>query len=98
MLEKRRNPSPSDVPLPPPGGSPLPYGRRRDDAETAHFRKWVALADAALEKEPNQSVNERLMGNKTSDRPNVAKVFEIFFGPKRRRSTGNRAFRDNLLI
>jgi hypothetical protein len=80
ILEKRRNP---DLPLPPPGGSSLPYGRRRDDAETAHLKKWVALADTALELNPPS--DGVLRGSQTFNRSNVTKVFEIFFGPKRRR-------------
>jgi hypothetical protein len=93
ILEKRRNP---DLPLPPPGGSALPYGRRRDDAETAHFKKWVALADAALEV--NQPNNGSLKGSQTFSRSNVTRVVEIFFGPKRRRSIGGRALRGDLLL
>jgi hypothetical protein len=94
MIEKRRNP---DLPLPPPGGSSLPYGRRRDDAETAHFKKWVALADAALEV--NQPNNGGPKGNQTFSRSNVANVFEIFFGPKRRRCIGKPASKkDELFI
>jgi len=93
ILEKRRNP---DLPLPPPGGSALPYGRRRDDAETAHFKKWVALADAALEVK--QQNNGGLRGSQTFSRLNVTKVFEIFFGPKRRRWIAGRSLRDDLLV
>jgi hypothetical protein len=85
MNERRRNAS---QPAPPPSSaSPLPYGRRRSDAESAHIKGWVALADAALGEELNQSNKDGLAGNKTSGRANVAKAFEIFFGPKRRRST-----------
>jgi len=98
MLERRRHLPPADSLPVPSSASPLPYGRRQDDAETAHIRRWVGLADAALEEEGNHPNNEGLTGNQTSSRSNVNKVFEIFFGPKRRRSTGNRGFQDNLLI
>jgi hypothetical protein len=106
MLEKGRNPPQSASPPAPSGASPLPYGRRHSDVESAHIKGWVALADAALDDEANQSKKdeanqskkEGLVGNKTSGRTNTPRVFEVFFGPKRRRSTGNRAFRDNLLI
>ena len=88
MLERRRQlPQPDLTPVP-SGASPLPYGRRRDDAETAHIRKWVGLADAALEL--NQPNTGGLKGNQTFSRSNVTRVFEIFFGPKRRRSIGGR--------
>ena len=98
MLEKGRNPPQSASPPAPSGASPLPYGRRHSDVESAHIKGWVALADAALDDEANQSKKEGLVGNKTSGRTNTPRVFEVFFGPKRRRSTGNRAFRDNFLI
>jgi len=96
MLERRRQlPQPDLTPIS-SSASPLPYGRRRDDAETAHIKKWVALADAALEV--NQPNSGGLRGDQAFSRSNVTKVFEIFFGPKRRRQIGGRALRGDLLI
>jgi hypothetical protein len=96
MIERRRNAS---QPAPPPSSaSPLPYGRRRSDAESAHIKGWVALADTALAEELNQSNKDGVTSNKTSGRANVGNVFEIFFGPKRRRSTAKAPSTDELLI
>jgi hypothetical protein len=97
MIEKRRNPQQSDSP-PVRSASPLPYGRRQEDAETAHIKKWVGLADAALAEEVNPPNKQGVMGNKTSGQTNVAKVFEIFFGPKRRRSTVKAHSKDELPV
>jgi hypothetical protein len=97
MLEKRRNSQQSDSP-PVRSASPLPYGRRHEDEETAHIRKWVGLADAALAEEVNPPNKQGGTGNKTFGQTDVAKVVEIFFGPKRRRSIGNRPLGNNLFI
>jgi hypothetical protein len=58
----------------------------------------VGLADTALAEEVNPPNKQGVAGNKTFAQTHVAKVFEVFFGPKRRRSIGNRPLRDNLLI
>jgi hypothetical protein len=97
IIEKRRNLPQSDSP-PVPSASPLPYGRRQEDAETAHIKKWVGLADTALAEEVSPPNKQGVTGDRTFGQTNVAKVFEIFFGPKRRRSTASAPSQDELLI